>query len=357
MPGDCRLDSGACMNGRSCVIIILTLLLTCMMVTRPVAAYTQPDISSWINSYTHVINFGNDSNGYASSMSYANETLAIDHDLEIDQGTSIKMDNVTLVMNGTSNGSLKIEVLDGGSLYLNNSSIITNGPAYNIYIYNNGTFDMKGTTIKGCGYQGLDPQSYGLWINSNNNRIEGNTIEDGDYGLVFDHSNNNLLANNTIRRNKVGFYFISSMSNTITRDVINDNGEGGLIAYSYNNILSDNVIINNTGPGIAIGPASDVNFLKNNTICGNGQGIMINASLSNSMVSNRIEQNVGPAIWLESSQVNFIGNNILSSNSYGLYLNSSDENVLSGNNASFNHADGVYLGTSSNNYIANNNAS
>ena len=357
MPGDCRLDSGACMNGRSCVIIILTLLLTCMIVTRPVAAYPQPDISSWINSYTHVINFGNDSNGYASSMSYANETLAIDHDLEIDQGTSIKMDNVTLVMNGTSNGSLKIEVLDGGSLYLNNSSIITNGPAYNIYIYNNGTFDMKGTTIKGCGYQGLDPQSYGLWINSNNNRIEGNTIEDGYYGLVFDHSNNNLLANNTIRRNKVGFYFISSMSNTITRDVINDNVEGGLIAYSYNNILSDNVIINNTGPGIAIGPASDVNFLKNNTICGNGQGIMINASLSNSMVSNRIEQNVGPAIWLESSQVNFIGNNILSSNSYGLYLNSSDENVLSGNNASFNHADGVYLGTSSNNYIANNNAS
>ena len=140
MPGDCRLDSGACMNGRSCVIIILTLLLTCMIVTRPVAAYPQSDISSWINTYTHVINFGNDSNGYASSMSYANETLVIDHDLEIDQGTSIKMDNVTLVMNGTSNGSLKIEVLDGGSLYLNNSSIITKGPAYNIYIYNDGTF-------------------------------------------------------------------------------------------------------------------------------------------------------------------------------------------------------------------------
>ena len=73
--------------------------------------------------------------------------------------------------------------------------------------------------------------------------------------------------------------------------------------------LSDNVIINNTGPGLSIGPSSDVNFLRNNTICGNGQGIMLNTSISNSMVNNRIDQNVGPAIWLESSQVNFIGNN------------------------------------------------
>ncbi len=347
------------MNGRSCVFFILTLLLICVIFTQPVAAY-QFDISAWINSYSHVVNFGNDTNAHGifpSTLYYKNETMVIDNDLEVDQGTSISMDNVTVIMNGTQNGSLKIEVLGGGSLFLNNSSIITNGPAYNVYIYNSGTFGMKDSTIRGCGYQGLDPRSYGLWINSNNNRIEGNTIEDGYYGLVLDHSNNNLMANNTIRGNAVGFYFSSSMSNTITRNVIDDNGEGGLIANSYNNVLSDNVIINNTGPGLAIGPSSDVNFMKNNTICGNGQGIILNTSISNSMVSNRIEQNVGPAIWLESSQVNFIGNNQLFSNSYGLHLNSSDENVVSGNNVSFNHADGVYLEGSSNNYIANNNAS
>ena len=346
------------MNGRSCVFLILVLLLTCVIFTRPVAAYQQPDISSWIDSYKHIVDFGNDpDNIFASSRHYADETIVIDSDMEVDRGTSINMDNVTLVMNGTRNGSLKIEVLDGGSLYLNNSSIISIGPAYNVYIYNNGTFGMKNSMLQGCGYQGPDIRSYGLWINSNNNRIEGSTLEDSYYGLVFDHSNNNFVINNTIRRNTVGIYINGSTSDTITGNVIDDNVEGGLIESSRINVISDNVIINNTDHGLAIGPSSDVNFLTNNTIDGNGQGVTLNSSISNSMVRNHIEGNIGPAIWLESSHINFIGNNTLSSNGCGLYLNASSENVLSANNASFNRADGVYLEESNNNYIANNNAS
>ncbi len=347
------------MNGRSFVFFILALFLTCVIFTPPVAAY-QIDISSWIDSYSHVVNFGNDPNGhgiFTSSLYYANETIVVDHDLDIDRGTSISMDNVTLVMNGTRNGSLKIEVLDGGSLFLNNSSIISKGQAYNVYIYNNGTFGMKNSKLQGCGYKGPDIRSYGLWINSNNNRIESSTVEDCYYGLVFEHSSNNFLINNTIRRNTVGIYINSSVSDTITGNMIYDNEEGGLIEYSNINVISDNIIVNNTDHGLAIGPSSDVNFLTNNTISGNGQGIVLDNSISNSMVRNRIEQNVGSAISLESSQINFIGNNTLSSNSYGLYLNHSNENVLSANNASFNHADGIYLDQSSNNYIANNNAS
>lgn len=347
------------MNGRSCVFFILSLLLACVIFTQPVAAY-QFDISAWINSYSHVVNFGNDPGThsiFASTLDYTNETIIIDNDLKVDHGTSISMNNVTMVMNSTRNGSLKIEVMDGGSLFLNNSSIISKGQAYNIYIYNNGTFGMKNSVLQGCGYQGPDIRSYGLWINSNNNRIESSTLEDCYYGLIFDHSSSNFVINNTIRRNIVGIYINGSMRDTIGENRIYDNVEGGLIESSRINIISDNVIINNTDHGLAIGPSSDVNFLTNNTVSDNGQGITLNSSISNSMVRNDLYRNAGPAIRLESSQINFIGNNTLTSNGYGLYLNASNENVLSDNNASYNHADGIYLGESSNNYIANNNAS
>lgn len=350
------------MKDRSCMFFIVALLLLCAFATLPLVVWSRsPDLPSLVSSYSYEdTDYPENSNGpiaYISTLDYANETIVLDHDLAVDNGTLVRMENVTLVVNSTRDGGVKIEVLDGGSLFLNNSSVISNGKAYNFFVYPTGTFRMQDSTFRGCGYPGQDIRSYGLWISSDNNQIENSTLEDNYYGVVFDHSNNNFIVNSSIRHNVVGLYINGSMTDTITGNQITNNTEGVHIESSRINVISDNLIADNTAAGLAIGPSSDLNFLTNNTIYGNAQGLVLDSSISNSLVKNRMTKNAGPAIELESAHINFFGNNTLDSNGYGMYMNDSGENVLSDNEVSFNREDGVCLLGSSNNYIANNNAS
>jgi parallel beta-helix repeat protein len=344
------------------MFFIVTLLLLCAFATLPLVAWSRsPDLPSLINSYSYedkdYTEYSNIPIVYISTLDYANETIVQDHDLVVDNGMLVRMENVTLVVNSARDGAVKIEVRDGGSLLLNNSSVISNGSAYNFFVYPTGTFHMRDSTLQGCGYAGQDIRLYGLWISSGNNAIENSTFENNYYGVVFDHSNNNFIANSSIRQNVVGIYINGSVSNMITGNEITNNTEGARIESSRVNVISDNLIAYNTAVGLSIGPSSDLNFLTNNTIYGNAHGLVLDSSISNTLVKNRMTKNTGPAVELESAHINFFGNNTLDYNGYGMYMNDSGENMLSDNEVSFNHEDGICLLGSSNNYIANNNAS
>lgn len=351
---------GTEMNGRIYAYVIL-MLVACVLFISPMSiAARSPDVSTWFDSYTRG-EMGHDISmmlyPYDGIVKYTNEIRLLDHDLTVEKGTLLDLENTTLILKPTRNGSLKIEVLDGGALFVNNSRILSEGYAYNFLIHKNASFHMSGSLLRGCGYEGGDISTYGPWINSNSNRIENCTIEGNYYGLVFDHAEDNVIINCTIRRNSVGLYMNSSSGDVMAHNTVCDNIEGVRIERSRVNVISDNVISGNVGRGLAIGRSSDINVLTNNTIDYNGEGIWLQGSVSNSLTKNRLEGNGGPAIWLESARVNFIGNNTLYSNGYGIYLHSSGENAMTGNTACFNVNDGVFLDDSNNNVMVNNNAS
>ena len=65
--------------------------------------------------------------------------------------------------------------------------------------------------------------SIGIKVQSNNNIITNNTIQDIYYGIHLDNSNNTIVSNNNILNNDVGLYIVRSMNNKILSNNITKN--------------------------------------------------------------------------------------------------------------------------------------
>ena len=200
--------------------------------------------------------------------------------------------------------------------------------------------DRDSTIIDGNDFDSL------VNVEANNVRITGFTLQGWSSAYIFMNGTTNVTINeNRILFVSVGVYMVNSNNNVISGNIIEDNGgldnigiavgesfdciiknntisgamyDGIKILFSYGNLISENNITNN-GEGIFfIGCYGSTIF--NNAISNNGGGISIESNSSeNKIVSNLISNNVGGISFSYSTHDNKIYHNNFIKNSEQIY--------------------------------------
>jgi parallel beta-helix repeat protein len=155
-----------------------------------VAPDAQAGDGIWTTDGSWTINLGD-------TITHADKTIVVNGNLIIEEGASLTLTGVTLMMNCTTNGEFRIEVeagsgFNGGQLTIQDSggtpSVITSynedgAHNFGFLVYGHpttpsrdGHLDMTNSELRYCGYDNVDAQfkDLGLWINSRNNVIDGN---------------------------------------------------------------------------------------------------------------------------------------------------------------------------------------
>ncbi len=260
---------------------------------------------------------------------YRNCTIIMEGNITIKSGGNLTLHNVTLLMNNSSTKQWKIDVWDGGAMYVldwdndnttryDASNITVTDIAYTFLflVRENANFIMKNSELHRCGtglwvieppaptnaYKGLFIQTdnaivgnnnisnnrYGIVLYGSNALISNNTIEWCDTGVMATAWSNGTIENNVITQSKTYGIWVDGVDNSnpkgsnpiIRKNIITESGRGEFTANAFqvlfysNPIISDNIIINCTEDGIYLGQWCQA-YLSNNSfeIGGGNYGI------------------------------------------------------------------------------------
>ena len=146
---------------------------------------------------------------------WKDEVITLNGNLTVNETGNLTLDNVTLLMNCTKNGSYHIEVQAGGEMYiLNNSNIRSaNEYRYLFWVKNDSNFEMRDSELSGCGF---DPDYYnqGLVIEASNVVIENSAFSNNYNGIILSSSNNSI-TNCMFYNNHYGIYLHNSSGNIV----------------------------------------------------------------------------------------------------------------------------------------------
>ena len=184
------------------------------------------------------------------------------------------------------------------------------------------------------------------------------------YGMIMKDSSNVLFSGNDIINTGLdvggGLKLVNSNNNYVEQNNIQSpTGNGILLVNSYDNIVSDNTVAFSGGHGIYLNVSSD-NVVDSNTVSDSTwSGLKINDAHSNFVAGNNIFGNLNQGILIERSYHNEIKLNSVSDNSInGIYvMDSSNSNILTGNVVSNNQNHGIRIKDSSLNIVKENIAS
>ena len=199
-------------------------------------------------------------------------------------------------------------------------------------------------------------------INSSNNNISGNIIENSNTGIIFiNESVKNTISRNNMLDNNACIVFTNKTSdNIITGNVLTNNSFGMLFfKKAQNNRVDGNIITNNNDDSILFSDSND-NFISKNIIShNNGNGINLQNSSNNTISHNRITNNTWCGIYTfgSTNNNNIIGNNIDYNTLGGIYVSNGpfNMNTISGNSFTGNKYAAINLIRSENNTITYNN--
>ncbi|MCJ7422687.1 right-handed parallel beta-helix repeat-containing protein [Candidatus Bathyarchaeota archaeon] len=187
----------------------------------------------------------------------------------------------------------------------------------------------------------------GIWLNSNNNIVAGNTISETmqpqprvSIGVYFqDPSHDNIVFGNTISQIGIGIYAGTlCYNNTIIGNMISDLTiyGCGINIWGPNNTIVGNTITNMEYVGIQLNSISSDgkdgvpnacanNVVRGNTISNSTFGInLILAASSNTIVENNVANNSLGILLSDQSNNNTIIGNLVSNSDSGILLFSSN---------------------------------
>ncbi|WP_145579505.1 autotransporter outer membrane beta-barrel domain-containing protein [Yersinia vastinensis] len=185
------------------------------------------------------------------------------------QGTDSTVTGVSdLTINTTARGANGVNVSNGGSLNLENSTIKTNGVvAYGIN-NNKGSVVLNGGSITTMGQQGNGVHSTGIGSRTSLNGTEITTRGSSAYGVSGTAGAALTVNNTTLNASGGGGYgiYLSDLGSTLagTNNVINNTGTGGgtgvYISYGGLHAALDNTTINmaNGYAGVTVGRDSSI---------------------------------------------------------------------------------------------------
>jgi len=243
--------------------------------------------------------------------------------------------------------------------------IVYNGIYYENLIINKGV-KLKGENKKNTIIDGSKHDNV-LNITADGVTITSFTIRNSkeDFAGIEIRSKYTTIKDNIISNNERGVLLYYSSNNKILDNAIKNNIREGIWAkYSSNNLFRDNTIKDNNNFGLILGPNSNYNEVKGNTITGHIHGNGINIALNlydptpshhNTVVNNIISNN-NQGLMMHGTTYNEIRDNTISDcNLHGIYLWDSEHNTFSGNTISnVKSRDGLHLEDADDNTISNN---
>jgi parallel beta-helix repeat protein len=272
------------------------------------------------------------------------DVIIVNGNLTIEPVAQLTLQNVTLLMNGPSNGSVEIRVqsggIQGGSLIIEelagNPSVISSytpdGDHRFGFVIESGTpspsFTMTDSKLLECGwdYTG-DYSDGGLWIGSTNAVVDNNEILSCFGGIIINGAVSPTITNNNIHDNEIATGIVVIDTIAVSQIVIGpgnyiENCWTGIVVDSSTNIaISGNTMNNNINWGIAVTGSTNLD-INNNTMDGNGEadfltGGLYVASLSTGITIqyNDVSNNPEYSVNLENSNnVDFYWNEVNNSN-------------------------------------------
>ena len=189
--------------------------------------------------------------GIFNSIQSAINNTALNGDIGIEDGTYTE--NIAL------NKQLTLEPVNPGKV-----TIQPLDPTIPVITVTGNKATIYGLNIKGA------TNSDGIYINSNNTYIIGNTLTGNKYGIYLSNTLNSLLSENTIFNNSyTGIFVFNSNNITVYDNILNNTNYGIYINNSNNITLYENNILKNINDGIYLcNSSAKINF---NRIYGNGK--------------------------------------------------------------------------------------
>jgi len=155
------------------------------------------------------------------------------------------------------------------------------------------TLRANGTVVSG--FEIRTTRRTGIYVLSDNNTINNNTISGCLDGIRLDHSDHNYIVLNDINNNTNGIALISSQGNTIDNNEIRDNDIdensdcGIFLAHSKGNILRHNDMQENGDCSISL-LSSSYNLLLGNDVCrSDWYGIALTDSSNNNLIAKTMQ--------------------------------------------------------------------
>ena len=236
----------------------------------------------------------------SEAKTYSDVKIMLSGNLKVESGGDLTLNNVTLIMNCSSDGEYEINVGSGGTLRLNKATVTAPFDKRYKFIVR-GTLIMKnGTTVSFLFdpikiysiYDGIIRFNHVLIENSSvvYSRTDGIYLQHTDQTKAFTdikivnstiaHNgadgielmrSNALIINNTITSNTKNGIYMEYSSPTIEGNNIFSNSDQGIYCYRYSHpTIKGNSILSNSDGGIYLNDNSNPKILEN-TLSGNGQ--------------------------------------------------------------------------------------
>ncbi|MHA1988978.1 MAG: right-handed parallel beta-helix repeat-containing protein, partial [Promethearchaeota archaeon] len=305
---------------------------------------------------------------------------------------NLTFDNVTLRVNGTTDGNYAIYVESGGLFNITGDtaySNITNGDVaganYIFYVKSGSVFEAYDSYISKAGWQNVNYHR-GIDIYTNNTIMENNVIS-SDYRAIYlldstnniftnnnissthfaiqldSSSNNNTFSGNNVSTPQLGVYLNDMpVNNTFTNNTIYSSGfEGIRFYYSESNRFTNNTISSASGGDAIYSYEGNYNNFTNNTIYSTGdRGVYLEWSTNNTFINNTIYSLAAGdwALYLDYAWNNTFINNNISATNQPFYFFETYDSIVENNTISATNSHGIELYYNViNNTFTNNNVS
>lgn len=293
--------------------------------------YPSPEQGDWIiSNETHV----------------RDEIIIMNGNVLIKNGASLHLENVTLLMNATSEGEFRVEVESGASLYFYNSSIDRGMDyAYGFWVNNGGKLRMEGSTVNHCGYNSW--KYHGMFLDADDVVIRNSLFFGGFYGTYSYKGGGQIIEENTFINTTNGGIYLNSIVNSEIRGNNLTHTNFGIWSNTCNNVtIRDNEVYNVSGQSSGVGIYTQKSHsitIRNNIVNDTTTGIYFH-TVDNSTVEDNIVTHSWIGTRVQVSQDMIIQNQEWYYNDYGLYVDANNFRINVRNNiASINRVYNMYF--------------
>ena len=317
-----------------------------------------------------------------------NRTIALNGNLTIEDGGSLTLRNVTLIVNSQYNGQYGISVEKGGSMFIHDSNITASDLKNRFtFVVQGDNFEMTNSGLHGVGWcslnagSAIDPcmspplQTHaGPLIETDNALIENDTISENGIGLLVTGSHMTIIGNSLSSNDISPLVGLGSSFDIITNNTLSQNHTSladSVIYFqaSQNDTFYGNTVFgagNGTSPfwrmdGIMTHLSSGIVVADNSVSVPNSAVVLVDTQNS-TILDNRLTFGETGVVLL-SGDVNtrMEGNRLLANGgTFGIYASYAYGSIVANNSISVltNFVNiGIYFDHTSNSSILNNNVS
>ena len=195
------------------------------------------------------------------------ELMAQDKDINILSGGRLDIINSTLTMNLTADGNSNIYVFNGGTLFINDSTLnttnITNNPK--IIAYSGSNLEVRNSILTYWGYDAGSPEG-AIDIYTDNVTIDSNNFSNC-YQAVYGYNIDNITINNNriVDFTKDALDFNGLNNSEITNNFVSNSGtDDAFNLYNVlNTVVSGNTINGTIDDGLSIDGAVNLTLSNN----------------------------------------------------------------------------------------------